>query len=338
MAEKRISYPELWFTGALLALTFGVSAALGLRFNLPNTDRAAFVGIHYLYPLLGVAVWGAFAMFGQRRNAAKTFLVALPCYAVVLLCHFNLKLWAPHINPVLWDDLYWQTDVALRPLVDLCIAIRHMVAPVIPLESNFYMVAFIAMFYLSFCLHALRNARDFRTLFLAALFFQGMGAIAYLIMPAVGPFLYETGIEPMATAAQNSMLIAYQANVAGGNDWIAEHGAAHLTVGLAAMPSLHTGGSFLFLLFAWRYARVLLPLYLPLFAFISIDAVASRWHYFIDLPVGILLAMGCAWAAEKLNPRTESGSANAAASKPDAALEVFTKLRLWLSGRGASAS
>ena len=267
MERSRTSLPELWFTGGLLAATLIISAIAGLPFSLPGGERAAFVGIHYLYPLVGVAVWGAFALAGQRKNITKTFFIALPCYALVLLCHFNLKLWVPHINPILWDDFYWQTDVALRPLIDLCLTLREAIAPLIPLDSNFYMTAFIAMFYLSFCLHALRNPRDFRTLFQAALFFQGLGAIAYLIMPALGPFLYETGIEPMQTSAQQSMLAAYRANTAGGAEWIAANGATHLTVGLAAMPSLHTGGSFLFLIFAWRYVRILVPIYLPLFAF-----------------------------------------------------------------------
>src|SRR5690606_22886979 len=159
----------------------------------------------------------------------------------------------------------------LRPLVDACFALRQAMAPIIPLDSNFYMTAFIAMFYVSFCFHALRSPHQFRTLFLAALIFQGTGALAYLVMPAIGPFLYESGIEPLQTSAQASMLSVRDDIVNGGANWIAANGGTHITVGLAAMPSLHTGGSFLFLLFAWRYARVLLPLYLPLFAFISLD-------------------------------------------------------------------
>jgi hypothetical protein len=303
MSISKLPLPEIVFTAAFLALTVLVSAGLGLPLNLPGGERAAFVGIHYLYPLLGVAIWGVFAIIGQRGNLGKTLIIALPCYAIVLVCHFNLKLWSPHINPMLWDEFYWQTDQALRPLIDLCFSLRRMIAPVISLESNFYMTGFIAMFYISFCFHALTSPRDFRTLFLAVLFFQGIGALAYLVTPALGPFIYETGIEPLATNAQQSMLASYHANAAGGADWLAAYGATHLTVGLAAMPSLHTGGSFLFLLFAWRYARPLVPLYVLLFAFISIDAVATRWHYLIDLPVGIILALGCALVAERLNPR-----------------------------------
>lgn len=306
MARAKWFLPEIWFTAGILAVTLAISAILGFRFNLPSGDRAAFVGIHYLYPLFGLAVWGVFALIGQRKNLAKIFLIALPCYAIVLISHFNLKLWAPHINPMLRDELYWQSDQALRPVVDACFALRQAIAPIIPLDSNFYMTAFIAMFYLSFCFHAVRDSHNFRTLFLAALFFQGIGALAYLVMPALGPFLYENGIEPVQTMAQQSMLGAWEANSAGGADWIAANGATHLTVGLAAMPSLHTGGSFLFLLFAWRYARVLVPIYIPLFLFISIDAVASRWHYFVDLPVGMVLALGCAWAAERVNRRAEA--------------------------------
>lgn len=300
--------PELVFTLAFLATTIAVGAALGLPFTFPAGERAASIGIHYLYPLLGLAIWGGVALFGQRESLTATFFVALPCYAIILLCHFNLKLWIPHINPLLWDGLYWRLDEAARPLVDTCFVLRETLAPLIPLESNFYMVGFITMFYLSFCLHALRDTHSFRTLFLAALLFQGMGAIAYVIMPALGPFVFEAGVEPMQTAAQQGMLEAYRANVAEGAAWIEANGATHLTVGVAAMPSLHTGGSFLFLLFAWRYARVLTPIYVLLFAFIAIDAVASRWHYLIDLPAGVALAWVSAWAAERLNRSADAPS------------------------------
>lgn len=293
---------ELFIAAAFLALTLAVSFGFGLPISLPNGDRAAFVGIHYLYPLLGVALCGAVILLYRRDVMAMTFLVALPAYALILLCHFNLKLWIPHINPLLWDGFYWGTDQALRPLVDACFDIRTAIAPVVPLDSNFYMTAFITLFYLSFCIHAVRDRHDFRTLVLAALLFQGAGALAYLAMPALGPFVYETGVEPLTTIAQQLMLNSYRENIAGGAEWIAANGGPQLTVGLAAMPSLHTGGAFLFLLFAWRSARVLLPIYVPLFAFIAIDAVANRWHYLIDLPVGMVLAAACAWAAIRLNP------------------------------------
>lgn len=305
--------PELVIAGGFLALTLAVSIIFGLPVSLPNGDRAAFVGIHYLVPLAGIALCAAVLFAFRRDLLSATLFVALPAYAVVLLCHFNLKLWIPHINPSLWDGLYWQTDQALRPLVEACFWLRRAIAPIVPLDSNFYMTSFIALFYLSFCIHALRDRHEFRSLFLAVILFQAAGALAYLAMPALGPFLYESGVEPPTSMAQQSMLASYRANVAGGPEWIAANGGAQLTVGLAAMPSLHTGGAFLFLLFAWRSARVLLPIYIPLFAFIAIDAVATRWHYLVDLPVGIALAALTAWLALRINRRRSP--ANAAAYK-----------------------
>jgi hypothetical protein len=317
---------ELAIAAAFLCVTLAAALWTGMPISLPNGERAAFVGIHYLYPLIGVALCGVVILLYRRDAMALTFLVALPAYALILLCHFNLKLWIPHINPLLWDEAYWHIDQALRPMVDACFAIRRAIAPVVPLDSNFYMTAFITLFYLSFCIHAVRDRHDFRTLFLAALLFQGLGAIAYLLMPALGPFIYEQGLEPATTLAQQSMLHSYRGNAADGAAWIAANGGAQLTVGVAAMPSLHTGGAFLFLLFAWRSARVLLPIYLPLFAFITIDAVANRWHYLVDLPAGMLLAALCAWAAIRLNPRRVA-KPSPSNGKRDPLAALFGRLR-----------
>jgi hypothetical protein len=312
-------YPELFFTGFMIAVTALFSVLLDLTFNLPSGERAAFVGVHYLYPLLGLGLWAALAAVGQRRRVGSIFLIALPCYAIVLLCHFNLKLWSPHINPALWDDFFWMTDEAVRPLVDASYAFREAIAPFLPYDSNAYMIAFIAMFYMSFCYHAIKAPHTFRTLFLAALFLQGLGALAYLVMPALGPFLYETGLETLPTSAQSSMHAAWEANVAGGKDWLAANGSQYLTVGLAAMPSLHAGGSFLFVYFAWRYGRILLVPYVPLFIYLNVTAIASRWHYVIDLPVGIALAAFCCWLAQKLAPVPRENEADCIAEMGEAA-------------------
>lgn len=112
-------------------------------------------------------------------------------------------------------------------------------------------------------------------------------------MPALGPFIYERGANPAVSEIQAEMLAIYHQIATGGPAWVAANGSSVLATGLGAMPSLHAGGSFLFLWFAWRYERPLLVLYVPLFTFICVEAIASRWHYLIDLPMGILLARGC---------------------------------------------
>jgi len=294
--------PELLFTLGFLLLLLAVSFVLNLPISLPTIGSAAFVGVHYLFPLLGVGVWGAFAMRGQRGSLPWVFLIALPCYAVMLLVHFNFKLWIPHINPNLYDAFYWETDQSMHALVDACITIRRWLDPIISVDGNFYMTGFIVLFYVSFCYHALWTPDRFRQLFLAALLFQGLGTLAYLPFPALGPFIYEPGLGNLVVSAQQDMLKFYQSSVAQGPVWLAANGSAHLVAGLAAMPSLHSGGAFLFFLFAWKHGRILVPLYALILLFIMFAAVATRWHYIIDIPPGLALGWLSVWLAEKLAP------------------------------------
>ena len=286
-------------------LMVGIMLALSVIFKMPilypSGERAAYVGIHYLYPLLGIGIWGIFAFIGQKKALARTFFIALPCYVVVLFAHFNIKLWIPHINPVLYDGLYWEIDQIFRPLVDVCIFIRENLTAIIPYETNLYMIGYIAMFYGSFSYHALRTPEKFSELVIAALLLQCIGTIGYLVAPAIGPFIYEEGVNPMVTGGQHSMLEFYRHSLAGGSDWLVQNGGRSFTGGLAAMPSLHSAAAFLFLAFAWKHGRILVPLYAFLTAFIFVTAVATRWHYLIDIPFGVLVAWVSLKGAERLS-------------------------------------
>ncbi|MCI4589017.1 phosphatase PAP2 family protein [Sphingobium sp. BYY-5] len=301
MASMKKIPPEIGISLAMLAAMLLFSVVFRLPIIFPAGERAAYVGIHYLYPLIGVGIWGIFAYFGQKKALARTFLIALPCYVVVLFAHFNIKLWIPHINPLVYDELYWSIDQYFRPVVDICMAMRRMMASFIPYESNFYMVGYIAMFYCSFCYHAVRTPEAFSELVIAALLLQVIGTLAYLVAPAGGPFIYEQGLDPIVTNGQKSMLDFYQHSVAEGPVWLERNGGVAFTVGLAAMPSLHTAAACLFLGFAWRHGRILLPLYGFLTFFIMVTAVATRWHYLIDLPVGVLIAWVSLMVAKKLS-------------------------------------
>lgn len=290
---------EVVIAGATLAIMTLLSVSLNLPIVIPSGNRAAFVGVHYIYPLIGVALLGISTFLAGKRDVAISFFVALPCYVAILFAHFNIKLWIPHINPVMYDSFYWQTDELVRPLVDACIYIREHIFGFVTFESNFYMLSFIGLFYTSFLYHAIKTPNHFRTLVVAVLLVQSLGALAYLVAPAIGPFIYERGIDPTITPGQLGMLEFYRSSIAEGPTWIAQHGSVNFTVGLAAMPSLHAAGAFLFFLFAWKHGRILLPLYSVILFFILVTSVASRWHYVIDVPVGLALAWGCVWLAER---------------------------------------
>lgn len=312
MTRSIVRSPEILFTAAMFWIMVTLSAVFALPILLPSGERAAFVGIHYLYPLVGVAIWGVLALIGQRKSLARTFFVALPCYAAIQWICFNIKLWLPHINPIMFDEFYWSVDQALYPVVSVIFTFCKAIDWVIPLDGNFYMVGFIGMFYVSFCFHAIMTPDKFRTVFLSALFFQGLGTLAYIPFPALGPFIYEPGLYSRMTASQAGMLDFHQQIIANDSSWLAVHGPANLTAGLAAMPSLHVGGAFLFLLLAWKHARVLVPLFLMLMLFIFAAAIGTRWHYLIDLPAG----MAIAWASIKLAEKYTRAASDAVPLPP----------------------
>lgn len=310
--------PEIWIAVASLIVLFILSFALDLPIIYPSGERAAFVGVHYIYPLAGVAVLGMVTAFVGRRDIAIRFISALPCYVAVLFVHFNVKLWIPHINAYEFDDFYWWTDEQIRFIVDSCIFIRKNIFYFISYKSNFYMVSYIMMFYISFLYHAIRTPEMFGRLIVSVIALQALGTVAYLIAPALGPFIYEAGVNPIITGGQASMLEFYQASVANGPEWLASHGSPNFTVGLAAMPSLHAASAFLFFLFAFHHGRPLLAPYSFILLYILVMAVASRWHYVIDLPIGMALAWVSYILAKYLDRALDrtAPSADQAAAQP----------------------
>ena len=312
----------------LAFFTLSLSAVFRLPLVLPERDTTQFVGIHYFVPLIAVFLWyGCCALFGQRERLGK-LAVALLCYGIVMWLHFTLKLWAHLINPHLFDPLLWSIDARFEPIVIGCMTIHRFLQGYVPNIDGLYLVGFVAMFFISFCVHAVLSPGAFRKLLLAAILFQGLGGIAYLIMPALGPFIYQHGANATISQTQAAMLGAYRQMIATGPAWLSVNGSQDLAAGIGAMPSLHAGGAFLFLWFAWRYERPLLVIYVPLFAFICVEAIASRWHYLVDLPMGILLARSCIALAFRIDR-----SSHASAELHTAAIVAESA---WAGDRGAA--
>lgn len=284
-----------------------LSALFGLPIRLPSEAALGFIGFHYLVPVLTILAWSGVIFRTRRDRSLGYYAFAFCCYAAVLIFHFNVKLWMGVVNPQLWDSFYWRTDTAVRPLIDAAFAARAWLESALGDVDSLYLLAFVAMFYASFIVHAVRDATVFRKLVIASLLVHALGAFSYLAMPAVGPFVYESGASALATMHQAHMLELHHVLRAEGAVWLTANGSENLLAGLAAMPSLHTAASAVFLYFAVRHERWLACLYAPLFLFILIEALATRWHYLIDLPVGLALAAVCVVIAERVAPPVRSG-------------------------------
>ncbi|GAA0754738.1 hypothetical protein GCM10009076_00990 [Erythrobacter ramosus] len=281
--------PELVLAFSFLLVATVLAWRFDLPFVIPASDALEFTGMSYGVPLSLIAVLGLYLIVTKQVRRLIYYGLAAIAYGVILIAHFNVKLWMSLINPTLWDDFFWKTDQALRPLVDAAFAVHRGADMILPVGEHLYLFAFLAMFAGSIIVHSAQCFIVFRKVIFTAMLVHVLGALSYLVMPAVGPFLYEQGINALETARQVHMYGGYQALVAGGRPWIASEGSQYMFAAVAAMPSLHVASSAVFVYFAWKHVRWLGVAYLPLFTFIIFEAIATRWHYWIDVAAGLAL-------------------------------------------------
>ncbi len=279
--------PELCLALGFVITALIISKIWALRVVFPSTTALQFTGMNYAVPFVLIFAWGLLTIITRRKWRLVYYLAGALAYCAILIFHFNVKMWMSIVNPNRWDGAYWRIDEAVRPLVDGSFAVHSAFGKVFGWIDHLYLFAFLAMFGCSIIVHSMRRFIVFRQVIFTSMAVHVLGALSYLIMPAVGPFIYEPGANALETVRQVHMYGTYEALMAGGRSWIISDGQYNLFAAVAAMPSLHVASSAVFLYYAARHERWLCWIYVPLFLFIVIEAVATRWHYIIDLVAGL---------------------------------------------------
>lgn len=281
--------PELFLALSFAFVTLVLANYFGLKPVLPASNALQFTGVSYTVPLSMIFALGLFMIVTKRKMRLAYYLVGTLAYGIILMAHFNIKLWMNIINPVRWDVAFMQVDELARPVINASFAIHKLVGFIMPAEDHLYLFAFLAMFGCSIIVHSIRRFIVFRQVIFTAMLVHVLGALSYLIMPAIGPFIYEAGVNGLETVRQEHMYASYQALMAGGRPWIAAQGSEFLFAAVAAMPSLHVASSAVFVYYAYKHERWLCWFYIPLFGFIMAEAMATRWHYLVDGIAGLAL-------------------------------------------------
>jgi hypothetical protein len=224
--------------------------------------------------------------------------------------HFNFKGWLPLINPTLFDAAYMASDEWLRGLVDAFTWASTTIRATLNPEFRWYQFLFLVMFILTFCRFAAVRDVYYPRFAVSMLLMVSLGALSYLIAPALGPFIYEDGNARAATEAQAGMYAAYQKVQVEGAAWITRNGSAYFTGALAAMPSLHVGYASLMTYYMLKSRDYMAPLFILLWLWILVDSVALRWHYAIDAPAGVALAALVIWLTNRLLAHSEDTQAS----------------------------
>ncbi|MEY2926220.1 MAG: hypothetical protein RL367_697 [Pseudomonadota bacterium] len=292
MGRVTSAMPEALLALLALASMVVLSFVFSLPISLPDVNSLLFTGMSVWAPVTAFGVWwGASALAGKARQI-PLYVAQLGAYLLILVAHFNTKLWMTAINPHLHDRFYMDVDQAFRPVIDVSFAIHRLVGQ-FGWENKLYLFAFLAMYVCSIIVHSFRDFLTFRKMVFASMLIHVLGGIGYLIAPAIGPFLYEQGLNAIASEQQQHMINVYHGVMQGGAGWISKYGPTVIMAPPAAMPSLHVASSAIFVWYAWKHERWLCWGYIPLFAFIIAEAMATRWHYLIDIAFGLGLTAIC---------------------------------------------
>lgn len=274
-----------------------VSAALGLNAVLPV---AFAMGLYIVLRAFKAATGKADPKDPPLLQSVAVDMTLMVLFLVTTYFHFSLKTWVQVINPNLYDGVYYAVDKELQPILDLFYWIRRNIFELMPRVDAWYQAAFLLMFISGFCHLSVTRNRYYPHFCLGVLLTLSIGGLSYMVAPAIGPFIYEEGLNRQATEAQAAMYRAHKLAVAHGMAWIKEAGPAYFTGGLAAMPSLHIAQAVSMTYFTQRAGSPLFIFFLLICFWVTVESVASRWHYFIDLPVGLALSALVIWLVNRL--------------------------------------
>ncbi|MGF1629417.1 MAG: phosphatase PAP2 family protein [Kiloniellaceae bacterium] len=304
--------PAIAIVALFSTLVLILAAVYGAPLSLPRERVSIALGYSAVLPVgAAIAIYSVLRLLRSltRRSSTSgptllqmvaTDLTLMTLFLVATYFHFSLKTWVQVINPSLYDEYYIAVDRSLQPALDLFYWIRTTYFTAVPNTDAWYQAAFLLMFISGFCSLAVTRNPAYPRFCIGVLLTMSLGAFSYLLAPALGPFIYEPGLNSRATEAQVGMLWAHKQVMQGGMGWIAEAGPNYFTGALAAMPSLHICHAAVMTYYVFQARSHLLGLFLLISFWVVIESVVSRWHYLIDLPAGLLLAALVIWLTNRV--------------------------------------
>lgn len=270
----------------------------------PSFQNSVFFGLHYIFPLafaflvqfVVLLIYKIFEWHSKGITLRESLisLLYIPYIALVIFLHFNFKSWIPLVNSRSYDSLFHAID-QMTPIANWLYAVGKS----IDIKGNFdffYFFIFFMMFVMSYTFHAMFDSfQNLRKVVVGTCLVLLLGGLSYWIAPAVGPFVFHGNQLAEFLGSENAAYVQYVKIL---NTQMIP--ANYFGVALASMPSLHVANSLFFLLSAWRSLRWLAYIYIPIFMFIVIVAIASGYHYLIDLVFGAILSLLVFWIVNKV--------------------------------------
>jgi len=310
---RRISlYPFEWLAYGVLIGTVLLLTALGRPISGASIQYTftAMAGVLPAALLLGVALQ-AYYQWTERRPiqqylqhlCSREWLLSwlrlwLACWAVSF-SYFWVKVYVPTLHEGTWDSSLWQLDRLLHlgfsPNELAVVALGR--APLVGWLDTWYGLWLASVVWSLAFFAASDDSLLRRRVVLSALLLWAVGAIIYLLIPAVGPiYVFEEtwssvrGSMPIAEQTQSMLWSNYQSVL---DSRAGEARAFDHRLGVAALPSLHVAFHGLFALWAWQHARVVRVIFVLMAVLTFAGSLLTGWHYAVDGYLGLALAVLC---------------------------------------------
>lgn len=271
--EQMRVLPHEWVFGLLWAMTLG-----GLAWRNGLIARDALVFLALLASGSGLVWWS------RRGTGEWPWRLRLWFYPLAMnATYFALRTAAPAVTPVRKDAVLQQLDAALVG-GNLSLRLEPLAQPWLTDAMSIAYAVFFPVL-LGSWVHYHRAGLPLMKRFFTGFFtVYGVGFLGYLFMPAQGPVF-----DP-ALAAQ------FARPLPGG--WLSALNARIVTEGcnrVDCFPSLHCAISCFVLGFDWRHSRRRFWVYLGPCLALWVATIYLRYHYFVDVLAGLVLAAFTLW-------------------------------------------
>lgn len=307
-----ISSLEIIALGAMVAALILVWL-FPVNFYAPGLQSSEFAIQHYVVGFI-LALLTSAVLSRQRPTLGSLarMMRSVGALLLIIYLHFNYKLWAHLINPFLLDDYYERIDGHFTLIINVAELGSAIFQPITDWLPHAYHDLFVGMFLMTFlALAAGKNGtKNIDEVASAVALVLALGGLSYIVAPALGPFIYSPSGDLETHRIQQSMW-KFQAHftATGG----AHLNSAQFIAALGAMPSLHAAHAWVLTHYALKHARWLGCAFVPALIFILCEAITLKWHYAIDLVVGVGLAYVCIHLTTRLMARSASALAPARA-------------------------
>lgn len=271
-------------------------------FRASNLDRFLVTGLVF-FLFLGIIKLKDLELLlkskvGRLIKIILEFLRETLPFAFCISIYTNMHDMVHLVNPkdvdaslIAWDDylLGFQPAIYLEPFIT-------------PELTDFmyfsYSSFLIYILLFSMYLYVKKKKVAFRETLVSVILTFYIGYVGYVIFPAVGPkftmsHLFETSLSGTFITDKLSFLINYE---------ISEYTRRD------CFPSLHNGVIFLILLFAFKHEKIYAYLFFPFAIALFISTLYLRYHYFVDMIAGFLLAIIIFYLGPVMNNHWEKKS------------------------------